>query len=434
MAETLRLGDHCEKIGSGATPRGGKETYSNDGPIALIRSQNIYNDRFAHGGLAFISQAQANQLQNVEVKEGDVLLNITGDSVARACQVDPSVLPARVNQHVAIIRPRPDRINSRFLRYYLVTPSVQAHMLGLAAAGATRNALTKAMIEGFRVPAWSVDRQCAIASVLGALDEKIELNRRTNDTLEAMARAIFKDWFVDFGPTRAKMEGRAPYLASEVWSLFPDHLDDEGKPERWHTGKVSEIGQVVCGKTPSTAVKEYYGNDVPFVTIPDMHDKIFALTSSKNLSLLGAASQSKKTLPPGSICISCIATPGLVVMTTRPSQTNQQINSVIPNNFDESLYWYWVFRDLGEEIRQGGSGGSVLSNLSTGRFMELRVLFASSKARAAYKAIAKPLFDRILQNEKESQTLAATRDFLLPKLMSGEVPVKDAEKLVGEAI
>jgi type I restriction enzyme, S subunit len=248
MAEPLKLGDHCEKIGSGATPRGGKETYSADGPIALIRSQNVYNDRFSHGGLAFISEEQASQLQNVDVKDGDVLLNITGDSVARACQVDPDVLPARVNQHVAIIRPRPDRINPRFLRYYLVTPAMQAHMLGLAAAGATRNALTKSMIEGFRVPAWPVNQQTAIASVLGALDDKIELNRRMNETLEAMARAIFKDWFVDFGPIRAKMEGRAPYLAPEIWSLFPDRLDDEGKPEGWTLRPVGEFAELRGGK------------------------------------------------------------------------------------------------------------------------------------------------------------------------------------------
>jgi type I restriction enzyme, S subunit len=94
MTETLRLGDHCVKIGSGATPRGGKEVYLDNGPIALIRSQNIHNNYFSRDGLAFISHEQAAQLQNVEVKEGDVLLNITGDSVARVCQVDNAVLPA----------------------------------------------------------------------------------------------------------------------------------------------------------------------------------------------------------------------------------------------------------------------------------------------------------------------------------------------------
>jgi type I restriction enzyme S subunit len=434
MAETLRLGDHCEKIGSGATPRGGKETYSNDGPVSLIRSQNVYNDRFSHAGLAFISDEQAAQLQNVEVKEGDVLLNITGDSVARVCQVDRTVLPARVNQHVAIIRTNPARIDARFLRYFLVTPSMQAHMLALAAAGATRNALTKSMIEGFRIPACPVVRQRAVASILGALDDKIDHNRRMNETLEAMARVIFKDWFVDFGPTRAKAEGRTSYLAPEIWALFPNRLDDEGKPEGWGYGVVSDIGDVICGKTPSTAIHEYYGHDVPFITIPDMHGRIFALNVAKKLSHSGAASQSKKTLPAGAICVSCIATPGLVVITTEPSQTNQQINSVVPFAPNEALYWFWILKGLGNEIRQGGSGGSVLTNLSTGRFMALRVLHASKVVRAQYHVVSTPIFERIAANERECLTLAATRDFLLPKLMSGEIRLREAERALEAAL
>jgi len=117
VTKWLRLGDYCLKIGSGATPRGGKEAYLAEGPFSLVRSQNVLNDRFSFGGLAFISQAQADQLSNVEVQMGDVLLNITGDSVARVCQVDPAVLPARVNQHVAIVRPNPEVIDARFLRY-----------------------------------------------------------------------------------------------------------------------------------------------------------------------------------------------------------------------------------------------------------------------------------------------------------------------------
>jgi len=424
----LRLGDVCTKIGSGATPRGGSEVYLEQGPFALIRSQNVYNDGFHRNGLAYIGEKHAAELEGVEVSRNDVLLNITGDSVARACQVDPCVLPARVNQHVAIIRPDPEKLDPRFLRYVLVSPETQSRLLSWAGAGGTRNALTKAMIESLEVLApEDVGEQRTIAHILGTLDDRIEANRRMAATLEEMARAIFKDWFIDFGPTRAKMEGRARYLAPEIWSVFPDRLDEEGKPAGWHTGNVSEIGQVICGKTPSTAVNEYYGNDVPFVTIPDMHGKIFVLRSTKNLSHFGASSQQNKTLPAGSICVSCIATPGLVVMTTRPSQTNQQINSVVPQKPHETLYWYWVLRDLGEDIRQGGSGGSVLSNLSTGRFMELSVLMASAEARAAYETAAKPLFSRILANEKGSQTLAATRDLLIPKLMSGEVRVKAAE-------
>ena len=237
-----KLGRACIKIGSGATPRGGKEVYVPSGPYALIRSQNVLNDGFRHDGLAYIGEQHAFELAGVEVLEGDVLLNITGDSVARACQVDPHVLPARVNQHVAIIRPDPAKLDPGFLRYFLVCPETQAKLLSWAGSGGTRNALTKGMIEAFDVPApEDIREQRAIARVLGTLEDKIELNRRMNATLEAMARALFRSWFVEFDPVRAKMEGRDTGLPKDIADLFPDRLVDSelGEiPEGWTTWRL----------------------------------------------------------------------------------------------------------------------------------------------------------------------------------------------------
>jgi type I restriction enzyme S subunit len=210
--ETLRLGGVCQKIGSGATPRGGSGVYISKG-TSLIRSQNVYNNQFERNGLAFIGDEHAGQLENVTVEKGDVLLNITGDSVARVCQVPDNILPARVNQHVAIIRPRSEKLNPTYLRYYLVSPVMQSYMLGLASVGATRNALTKGMIESFEIPAPSLPEQRAIAKILSDLDAKIELNHQMNKTLESIASAIFKQWFVDFefpGYEKTNFEGGLP--------------------------------------------------------------------------------------------------------------------------------------------------------------------------------------------------------------------------------
>jgi len=149
----FRLRDVCTKIGSGATPRGGSGVYIQTGETALIRSQNVYNEGFRKEGLAFIRPDHAEELSQVEVISGDVLLNITGDSVARSCQVDESILPARVNQHVAIVRVNPARLDARFLRYFLISPQMQSKMLSWAGSGGTRNALTKEMIESFAVRA-----------------------------------------------------------------------------------------------------------------------------------------------------------------------------------------------------------------------------------------------------------------------------------------
>ena len=245
---SINLGRVCTKIGSGATPRGGKDVYLSSGPYSLIRSQNVRNSGFHHDGLVYISEQHASELANVEVLNGDILLNITGDSVARACQVDPCVLPARVNQHVAIIRPDPDELDPRFLRYYLVSSQMQANLLSWASSGGTRNALTKGMIESFDVPApQDIDEQRAIAHILGTLDDKIDLNRRMNETLDAMTRALFKSWFVDFDPVRAKADGRNSGLPQSLADLFPARLVDSDLgeiPEGWEAGTVADLSSL----------------------------------------------------------------------------------------------------------------------------------------------------------------------------------------------
>ena len=156
------LGDACSKIGSGATPKGGSAVYIEKG-TSLIRSQNVYNLRFSYDGLAHITEDAAQKLNGVTIEEQDVLINITGDSVARTCVVPADVLPARVNQHVAIIRPKKQVFNPYFLNYYLASPYMQAYMLGLAVGkGASRNAMTKDMIAGFKIPCPPVDVQEAV--------------------------------------------------------------------------------------------------------------------------------------------------------------------------------------------------------------------------------------------------------------------------------
>ncbi len=151
-----------------------------------------------------------------------------------------------------------------------------------------------------------------------------------------------------------------------------------------------------------------------------MHRQLFALQTGKSLSKLGASTQRNKTLPRGSICVSCIASPGLVVLVDSPSQTNQQINSVIPRDLSEAYYWFQVLSNLGQEICSAGSGGSVLSNLSTSRFSNLRVLFPHCSLRSAFHSVVSVIMARHRNTSLESTTLGVTRDTLLPKLITGE--------------
>jgi len=219
----IELGAVCTKIGSGATPRGGATVYVDDGP-ALIRSQNVYNGLFTADGLVHLKDEHAEQLRGVTVESGDVLLNITGDSVARCCQVPDWVLPARVNQHVAIVRPDPDQLLPEFLSYYFVSPLMQKYLLSRAGSGGTRNALPKRMIETFEVPCPDVHLQQGIVDLLRNYDHLIENNRRRIQLLEQAARLLYKEWFIHL--------------------RFPGHEHvtiTDGVPEGWERTTVVQV-------------------------------------------------------------------------------------------------------------------------------------------------------------------------------------------------
>lgn len=317
-------------------------------------------------------------------------------------------------------------ISNRFLFWLMRGTAYRDRILGCA-KGTTVRMLTKDAIEDFYFLCPPKMERKAIAEALDALDDKIELNRRMNATLEGMARALFQSWFVDFDPVRAKLDGRKPEgMDKATAALFPDGFQESEAgpvPKGWEMKTVGDIGNVICGKTPATSVSDNYGNDIPFITIPDMHGNVFSAATARKLSHAGAKSQTNKTIPPGSLCVSCIATPGLVVITSEDSQTNQQINSVVPYQKEETYFWYWVMTGLGAEIAASGSGGSVLVNLSKGRFETLQVIKPPHEIISAYHNAMCPLFDAILANTYQSRTLATLRDTLLPKLLSGELNV-----------
>lgn len=345
-----------------------------------------------------------------------------------------------VNNHAHILRGN-QRADTRFLMYALSCAEIGAYL-----TGSTMPKLTQGNLNRIPVLTPPISEQRAIANILGTLDDKIELNRRMNETLEAMARAIFKSWFVDFDPVRAKLalskaegaEGRQPFgMDAETAALFPDSFQDSplGKiPEGWCVSKVADLGKVICGKTPPTRDPDNYGQDVAFITIPDMHNRIFVTGTARRLSNKGAQFQAGKTIPTHSICVSCIATPGLVAITSEPAQTNQQINSVVPLDDSTVFYCYWVLRNLADEIRAAGSGGSVTLNLNKGQFSALKIVLAPRVLMESYQVLVEPLFARMLWNERELSTLTALRDALLPKLISGEIRVKDAETYLKEKV
>ena len=339
-------------------------------------------------------------------------------------------------------------ISCDYLYYFFLSP-IGKEKLETITIGSTQKALTIKALQNLDISLPSMEEQRRIAQILGALDDKIELLQKQNKTLEDMAKAIFKSWFVDFDVVHAKANlakrRRSPtetlgddtlstkadimreyHLTDELYDLFPSDFENSSLgpiPLGWQVKTVQDLGEVVCGKTPSTSHKEFYGGNIPFITIPDMHDSIFANKTERYLTNEGAQSQPTKTLPPFSVCVSCIATPGLVTMTTIHSQTNQQINSVIPRNLEAKFYNYYVLRSVADQIRAQGSGGSVFVNLNKTAFSKIKVLWADQTLQKLFTKESEIYFDKILNNLKQIQTLTELRDTLLPRLISGKIRV-----------
>ena len=405
-----QLGKHCEKIGSGATPKGGKESYLDSGPYTLIRSQNVYNNGFKKKGLAFIDDEQAARLAGVEVKADDILLNITGDSIARCCLVDNSVLPARVNQHVSIIRPKNQSYDHRYLRYFLVSPSQQDTMLAFASSGATRNALTKGMIEDFKVPMPPIQIQQEIGRILGTLDEKIELNQQMNETLESMARALFKSWFMDFDPVHAKAQGRNPKgMDAATAALFPAAFNADGLPEGWSLQKVSDVLELSYGK--ALKKEERVVGNVPVYGSG-------GITGLHNEALVKG---------PG-IIVGRKGTVGSLYWEKCDFYPIDTVFYVMPNEGYSLEYAYNLLQTLGLETM---NTDAAVPGLNRNNVYRLGVVKTSPEIIAAFTKAVSIWQGLIDNNLKESLTLAALRNALLPKLISGELRIDVVDRNAG---
>ena len=392
-----RMKDICVKIGSGATPRGGKEAYSDAG-VSLIRSQNVLDFSFSFNGLAHINDEQAKKLSNVIVKKDDVLLNITGDSVARACIVEETVLPARVNQHVAIIRANPEIVISSYLLYYLQTR--KSYLLQLASGGATRNALTKKMLEELEIEIPTIEEQKKIVSIVDDLQRKIKKNNEINENLQVQTQALYKAWFVDFEPFGGVM------------------------PSSW---KLSKFGDIVSIKTnsfspakkPDTMLEHY---SIPaydeqkypvFESAADVKSNKYILTSN-SVMISKLNPDTKRVWRPMCVTDLAVSSTEFIIFEANIPAFKDFVFSII----DSAAFSDWMCSH---------TTGSTNSRQRTSpkATLEFQVTLPDNQTISDFCAIVTPMYDIIANNICENQKLAKIRDTLLPKLMSGEIDVSN---------
>ena len=338
------------------------------------------------------------------------------------------MLPARVNQHVAIIRPEPDQLDPTFFRYVLVSPDMQARMYSLAGSGATPNALTKAMIEDFAVLApKEITEQRAIAHILGTLDDKIELNQRMNETLEAMARALFKAWFVDFDPIRAKMEGRDIGLPPHISDLFPDRLvgSELGEtPEGWEIGRLADIAS-----SPRRGVSPAdLGAETPYIGLEHMPRRSIALIEwegkekvTSNKSVFNKGEFLFGMLRPyfhkvGIAPVTGVCSTDIVVIAPKTAEWSSFVLACV-----SSTEFVTYTNQAATGTKMPRTNWKVMN--------DYRLCIPAASVALVFQNATQPMLESIVANIHQSRALATLRDTLLPKLVSGEVRLCDAERL-----
>lgn len=384
-----KLGEIIHLIGGG-TPKTSVPEYWN-GDIPWLSVSDFNNDlKYVYDAEKKITQLGLDNSSTKILSKEQIIISARG-TVGVISMIGRDMA---FNQSNYGIDGKEEFIENHFL-YYLLKDTVNIFISN--SYGAVFNTITKRTFDQIDVTLPPLPEQKAIAEVLSSLDDKIDLLHRQNQTLEAMAETLFRQWFVEEA-----------------------NVDWEERP-------LSYFGKIICGKTPSKKKPEYFDGEYPFIKIPDMHGNTFVFSSQDSLSKEGFNSQINKALPSKSINVSCIATVGLVTMNAYPSQTNQQINSIIPDE-KYRFYLYCEMKNSYDLLHAMASGGTATLNLNTGNFSKIPVAIPDEETLGMFNDNVTPLFDKIFINQQQIQTLTKLRDTLLPKLMSGEIRV-NSEKL-----
>ena len=460
-ARQVRLADHLS--GETATGRAALTATSiqrRESPFAQLLVEpvrnGIYKKKEFHGrGVKIVNMGElfANprlrdvHMRRVELSEleqhrfrvqaGDLLFarrSLVAEGAGKCCVVLEINEPTAFESSIIRARPDPKKADSLFLYYYFNSP-VGLHALDtirrqVAVAGITGTDLAQLPLEVPPLP-----EQRAIAHVLGTLDDKIELNRRMNETLDAMARALFKSWFVDFDPVRAKMEGRwhrgesIPGLPAEHYDLFPDRLVDSelGEiPEGWEVKTLGEVTDVIGGTTPSTKVTEYWaGGTHCWATPKDLSalSSPVLLDTERKITDAGLRQIGSGLLPKGTLLLSSRAPIGYLAVSDEPVAINQGFIAMPPRKETSNLFmlrWCRVFHD---EITNHANGSTFLE-ISKSNFRRIPLVVPVEAVLTAFDRLAGTLHERMVSNERESRALTVQRDTLLPGLVCGDIEVQ----------
>ena len=430
--ETLRvaLGDIAE-----VTKLAGFEftkhiEYLPDGEIIAIRGLNVKKGILDLTDIKRISIKASDLLPRSKLFKNDLVLTYTGTigEVALITEDDRFHLAP----NVAVVRP--SGVNPYYLYCYMRSRDFKREFETFS-VGSTQKTVPMKNIRQVEIPLLPEKTQIEIGRIISLFDDKIELNQKMNQTLEEIARAIFKSWFVDFDPVRAKAEGRPTGLPPEISDLFPDELVDSeiGEiPKGWEVKTIADLADCVGGATPSTKKPEFWENGHHTWTSPkDLSDSksIHLLKTDRKITDAGLRKISSGLLPVGTVLLSSRAPVGYLALTTEPTAINQGYIALKPQSRISNFFLlHWCESNL-DEIKNRASG-TTFAEISKAAFRPIPAIEPSNSAMEKFHDLVSPIYERVLVASKEMETLAKLRDTLLPKLISGDLRIPDAEKFL----
>ncbi len=436
----LRIDQVAEKVAMG--PFGSSIKVSTFVPIGVpvISGQHLHGTRLEDSEYNFITPEHAEKLKNANVYRGDVIFTHAGN-IGQVAYIPPCSKYDRyvISQRQFFMRCNKTLIKPSFVTYYFKTHEGQHKLLANSSpSGVPSIAQPVTYLRSIEIPVPPLLVQEAIACILGAFDDKIELNRRMNRTLEEMAQAIFKSWFVDFDPVRAKADGRDTGLPSEIADLFPDGFEESEMgeiPKGWSSTSFTDSIEVIGGGTPKRSSSEYWGGSIPWFSVVDTpaDGEVFAISTKQTVTQLGIDNSSARILPVGTTIISARGTVGNLALVGVPMAMNQSCYGLRDQRNLKGYFLYFATEAVVDTLRQRGHG-SVFNTITRDTLHSLRVASPPDEVASAFERVVQSLMLRLLVSQQESRTLAALRDTLLPKLISGELRVPDAERIAERVV
>ena len=435
MILELSIGDTCIVKGGKRLPNGHQLLQSKT-KHPYIRTRDLNDHKINFNEIECITPETHKEIERYIVDKGNLIISIVG--TIGSCAIIPDNLDkANLTENCAKIVPKDSSVDTNFLYYYLIS-KIGQNEIHKNTVGSTQLKLPLYGIKNIKIPSIDEKSQSRIADFLSNLDKKIELNKKQNETLEEIAKTLFKSWFIDFDPVRAKAEGRPTGLSKEISDLFPDSFEDSelGEiPYRWSTDEVGNISECVGGGTPSTKEPLFWENGNNFWATPkDLShlEKPFLLETSKKITNLGIQKISSRVLPIGTVLISSRAPVGYVAVAEVPLSINQGFIAIKPSEILSKEYLLnWAQANV-EKFKNRASG-TTFAEISKQSFRPIKILLPDEKVMLAFSDLTKIIHKRIISSMKEINNLVDMRNILLPKLISGELRITDAEKMIEEA-